>query len=434
METLPNSKIIEILDYWNFWNRLRNTGIARTKYVDELFRQRNIKEVSIVAGIRRSGKSTILLQVLQKIIKSGVPKENTLAVNFEEPAFSGCLDVALLLKIYDAYLEKFSPKGKIFVVLDEVQMLSGWEKFVRGLYDRGENIKFYITGSSSRLLSAEFGSVLTGRIYSNEIFPLSFKEFLQFKEQDRLLAGFTGKGSPALRNLFTQYMQFGGFPQIVLTPEEQDKIGLLKDYYSAIMEKDIVQRYSVRDVKKLKEFCLNLITNIAAPFSGYKSSKNQQISQPTANKFLQYVEEVFLVQKTDFFSYSFTRQKGNPHKIYVIDPGLYQAVAFRFSENLGKIFENMVYMEYRRRGQEIFYWKGKHEVDFMIREGTKITRLINVCWELTAENRERETAGLWEAMEEFNLQEAEIITAGYEEKITHGKRRINVKNFLKNVI
>ena len=302
-------------------------------------------------------------------------------------------------------------------------------KFVRGLYDRGENIKFYGTGSSSKLLSKEFGSALTGRTYSNEIFPLSFREFLEFKGKQNLLNRAGGKGSPKLRYWLRQYMKFGGFPQVALTAKEKDKTQILKDYYSAIIEKDIVQRYGIRDAKKLKEFCLNLIINISTAFSGYKAEKKQKISQPTANKFLEYAREVFLVQTIDFFSYSFVRQKANPSKVYTIDPGLYNAVSFRFSENLGRIFENLVYLEYRRKRQEVFYWHNKNEVDFLVRKGVKINKIVNACWELNKENREREINGLLEAMDKFKLKNAEIITMGYKEEIKIGNKKIQVKNF-----
>ena len=430
---MKNSQIIEILEYWNFWNQDRDTGINRSEYVDELFRQKDIKEVSVVVGIRRSGKSTILLQVLKKIIEREVPKKNILYVNFEEPAFAPYLKLEFLSQLYDAYLEEFSPQGKVFVVLDEAQLVPQWEKFVRGLYDRGENVKFYVTGSSSKLLSKEFGSALTGRTYSNEIFPLSFREFLEFKSKQNLLNRVSGKGSPQLRYWFKRYMKFGGFPQVALTAKEKDKTQILKDYYSAIIEKDIVQRYEIRNVKKLKEFCLNLITNISTAFSGYKAEKKQEISQPTANKFLEYAREVFLVQTIDYFSYSFARQKTNPCKIYTIDSGLYNAVSFRFSENLGRIFENLVYLEYRRKQKEIFYWQNKNEVDFLVRKGVKINKIVNACWELNKENREREVNGLLEAMDKFKLKNAEIITMGYEEKIKIGNKKIQVKNFF-NVI
>jgi uncharacterized protein len=427
---MKKSQIMETLAYWNLWENERDTGIERSEYVKELLRQKDIKEISIVSGIRRSGKSTILLQVLKKAITDGLPKENTLYVNFEEPAFAPQMKLEFLSEILDAYLEKFSPEGRILVVLDEVQYVDGWEKFVRGLYDRGENIKFYITGSSSKLLSKEYGTVLTGRTYTNEIFPLSFKEFLVFKKKEKLLNFVKGKGTPALRNQFMEYLKYGGFPRVALNPKVQDKLQLLKDYYSSIIEKDIVQRYEVRDIKKIKEYYINLVTSIATNFSGYRAEKILDISQPTANKFFAYAEEVYLAQGISLFNYSYLKQKANSEKVYVIDSGIYRAVSFRFSENLGRIFENLVFLEYRRKSEDIFYWKGKNEVDFLLRKGTIIEKAVNVCWELNDENKEREIAGLKEAMEKFKLKKAEIITMGYAEEIKVKGGKIVVKNYL----
>ena len=424
---MNDSQLIEVLEFWNFWNQDRRTGVYRKDYVDELYHQGKLKEASIVAGVRRAGKTTILLQVLRKLIDSGTPRENILYVNFEEPTFIPYLTVEFLLRIHDLYLERFNPRGRTYVVLDEVQLVPGWERFVRGLYDR--DIKFYITGSSSKLLSKEYGTSLTGRIVSNEVFPLSFQEFLAFKEKEKMIERSRGKGSPALRNLFNQYTRFGGFPQVVLTEEETDKMQILKDYYTAVIEKDIIQRYKVRDIKKLKEFCLNLYANVATHFSGYQAEKRQKISQPTANKFLEYAREVFLVQTTDYFSYSFTEQKANPYKVYAIDPGLYNAVSFRFSENIGRIFENVVYLALRRKGEEIFYWKGKGEVDFLVRKGTRIDRLINVCWELNKKNEKREFSGLYEAMKQFNVSNAQIIVSGYDDQVDIKGKKIVISNF-----
>lgn len=431
---MKKSQIMEVLDYWNLWSGERETGIERTSYVQELLRQKDLKEVSVVFGIRRSGKSTILLQVLKKAIEQGLPKENTLYVNFEEPAFAPELKLEFLSQIFDAYLEKFAPEGEILIVLDEVQYIEGWEKFVRGLYDRGEKIKFYITGSSSKLLSKEYGATLTGRVYTNEIFPLSLKEFLIFKNKENLLNSIGGKGVPALRKQFMEYLKYGGFPRVVLSSQVRDKLQLLKDYYSSIIEKDIVQRYEVRDIKKIKEYYINLVTNIAANFSGYRAEKTLNISQPTANKFFAYAQEVFLTQGISLFDYSYLKQKANPEKVYVVDLGIYRAVSFRFSENFGRVFENLVFLEYRRRGEDIFYWKGKNEVDFLLREGTEIKKAVNVCWELNAENREREIAGLKEAMEKFKLKKAEIITMGYGEEIKFKGGKIVVKNYFEEFL
>ncbi|MFO7599225.1 MAG: ATP-binding protein [Candidatus Desulfacyla sp.] len=426
---MNDAQLMDILEYWNFWSQDRYTGVYRTLYADELYRQRDLKEASVVTGVRRSGKSTILLQVLQKLIDSGTARQNILYVNFEEPSFMSSLTVEFLLRIHDLYQEHFNPAGRTYIVLDEVQLVPGWERFVRGLYDRETNIKFYVTGSSSRLLSREFGASLTGRIVSNEVFPLTFPEFLGFKGKEDLLHKARGKGSPALRNLFKEYMRFGGFPQVVLTEAEKDRMQILKDYYTAVIEKDIIQRYEVRDIKKLKEFCLNLYANVAAHFSGYQAEKRQKISQPTANKFLEYAREVFLVQTTDYFSYSFAEQKSNPYKVYAIDPGLYNAVSFRFSENIGRLFENVVYLALRAKGHEIFYWKGKGEVDFLIRKGTGIERLINVCWDLNDNNKKRELSGLGEAMDRFHVADAEIITSGYDDRVEFAGKQILVRNF-----
>ena len=427
--TMNDSQLIEVLEYWNFWNQDRRTGVYRKHYTEELYRQKKLKEASVVAGVRRAGKSTILLQVIKKLIDEETPRENILYVNFEEPIFIPYLTVEFLLRIHDLYLERFNPSGRTYVVLDEVQLVPGWERFVRGLYDREKDIKFYITGSSSKLLSKEYGTSLTGRIVSSEVFPLSFQEFLVFKNKENLIGKSQGKGSPALRNLFNQYIEFGGFPQVVLTEEEKDKLQILKDYYTAVIEKDIIQRYQVRDVRKLKAFCLNLYANVATYFSGYQAEKKQKISQPTANKYLEYAREVFLVQTTGYFSYSFTEQKANPYKVYAIDTGLYNAVSFKFSENIGRLFENVIYLALKRKGAEIFYWKGKGEVDFLIRKGTRIVKLINVCWDLNQSNEKRELSSLCEAMEKFNVVDAEIVVNGYDDSVDIKGKKIVISNF-----
>lgn len=435
---MDNQEIISILSQWNFWQKEIDTGLARPKYVQNLFKQKDLKEVSVITGVRRCGKSTALLQALKEIIKSGVPSENILYVNFEEPAFAADLDLKFLLRIYDAYKEKFSPKGKIYIALDEVHMVPQWERFVRGIYDRGDKAKFFITDSSSHLLSKEYGNTLTGRIYSNVIYPLSFREFLFFKKQNELLNIGSidididkdiDTESAKLRNTFKEYLEFGGFPQIALSVGVETKKQLLKDYYSAIIEKDIASRYKLRDTQRLKEFCLLAMMQNGLQMSGYLAEKKQNISQPTANKFLSYLEEVFLMLPAGYFSYSLTQQQKRPKKFYSVDTGIYNAVSFRFSENIGRVFENAVFLSLKRAGHEIFYWQDKKETDFAIREGRAVKRLINVCWNLTEENKMREIDGLKESMAKFKLQESELITLQYEDKINTGKGIVKINNF-----
>lgn len=423
-----NKEIIRVLHKWNFWRQDIVTGKERPKYVNALFKQRDLKEVSIVTGVRRSGKSTILLQTLKKLIKHGVPAQNILYVNFEEPAFQGDLTLAFLLQLYAAYIEEFNPQGKIYVALDEVQWVPVWEKFVRGPYDRGENIKFYVTGSSSRLLSREYGRVLTGRTFSNTVWPLSFGEFLAFKGAS---AARLAPGAPytsELKHYFNEYLTVGGFPRAVLSASDEGE-HLLKEYYDAIVEKDIIDRYGIRVVRELKQFYLFAFARIGLPISGYAAQKSLHISQPTANKFLQYAQDVYLFSLAPFFSYSLAKQQKNPAKLYCADAGIYRAIAFAFSPNLGRAFENVVAQALQRNGVKLYYWRGKHEVDFVMRKGFEVDRLINVCWELEAENRARELAGLEEAMQEFKVSNGEIITLGYPEEIKVSSGTIRVKNF-----
>ena len=428
---MTNQEIIDILSQWNFWQKEPKTGLARPKYVSPLLKQKDQKEVSIITGVRRSGKSTVLLQTLKEIIKGGAPVQNIIYINFEEPAFAPDLNLNFLLQIYDAYRERFLPQGKIYVALDEVHQVPQWERFVRGVYDRGDEVKFYVTDSSSHLLSQEYGRALTGRTYSNLIYPLSFQEFLNFKDQLDLLSSGSSR-SPAIRHLFGEYLEFGGFPQVVLSDGEEVKRQLLKEYYSAIIEKDIASRYQVRDMRQLKEFCLLVMTQNGLNMSGYLAEKKQSITQPTANKFLSYLEEVLLMAPANYFSYSLTQQQKRPKKFYSIDAGLYNAVSFKFSENIGRVFENVVFLALKRSGAEVFYWQDKQETDFVVREGRTVKRLINVCWDLTEENKKREIGGLEEAMKKFGLKESELITLEYEEEVKTASGTVQIKNFFNN--
>ncbi len=423
-----NKEIISVLSEWNFWYKDISTGIFRQKYADDLYRQKDLKEVTIVTGVRRSGKSTVLLQTLQQLIDNGAPATNILYVNFEEPIFSADLNLDFLSQIFRSYREEFLPQGKIYVALDEVHLVPQWEKFVRGIYDRESQVKFYVTDSSSHLLSDEYGRALTGRTFTNTVYPLSFSEYLKFNHLEKLL-----DGDPRMSDLkspFLRYLEFGGFPQVTLTPSDDDKAKLLKEYYFAIIEKDIISRYGVRDARQFKEFALFAISNSGLTVSGYAAEKKQEIPQPTANKFLDYLQEVFLLSQVRYFSYSLTKQRKWPAKVYCVDTGLYNAVSFQFSENIGRSFENAVYLGLKRAGLEVFYWQNKKETDFLARVGRKVNRLVNVCWDLNENNKEREISALSESMKEFNIDKSEIITMGCNEKITTDVGTIEIKDFL----
>src|SRR3989338_839780 len=214
---MDKNEIIEALSGWNFWHRDINAGILRPRYLDKIRGYLSADEIVALSGVRRSGKSTILLQVLKGLIGEGVPKNNILYINFEDPKFYSFLKLDLLDNIWQAYFEYLRPKSRVYLVLDEVQKIKGWEQWVRSKYDRKENIKIFVTGSNSELLSSEFSSVLTGRHLELKVAPLDFKEFLDFKglkvEADKL---WFIKNKKVLNDYTGQYLQEGGFPKIVL--------------------------------------------------------------------------------------------------------------------------------------------------------------------------------------------------------------------------
>lgn len=412
---MDRDKIIEALLLWNFWEKEIDTGIPRSDYLVRIKKFMDTDEVVVLTGVRRCGKSTILLQVLSELFKNGVAKINTLYVNFEDPRFYNFLNIDLLDSIWQAYVDYLKPKGKAYLVLDEVQRVNGWEHWVRSKYDRKENVKIFVTGSNAELLSPEFATVLTGRHLQMQVAPLSFREFLNFNGIDvnpgRL---WYLKNKNKLLNLTREYLITGGFPKVVLTKDELLRKELLSQYFNDILTKDVVERYKVKDVAKLKNLALFYSTNFTRGYSFNKVKKvaDFALSLDSVHRFSHYMENAFLVSFLRRFSYSLKNQMQAQRKVYLVDNGIRNAVAFKFSEDRGKLLENAVFQHLKYANEEIFYFSGKNEVDFICKKGLKINRLYNVCYSL--ENREtllREVSALVEGMKYFKLKESMIITA-----------------------
>jgi len=420
---MKSSEIMEILLDWNFWKKEIDVGIERTYLINEIQRLSRIGEILVISGVRRSGKSTLILQFCKSLIQSGVAKENILIVNFEDPRFTS-LDLTLLNKIYECYLTELNPKKEHYVVLDEVQVVSQWEKFARFLREN-KKAHVIITGSSSKLLSSEYATVLAGRHVDMEVYPLSFKEFLRFN-------GIEIKGDldiisrrHEIKRLIGEYLKWGGFPKPTLLKEERDKKELLANYFRDIITKDIAMRYKIKDIEKLEGLAKYYLSNIASLQSFNKIKNILNISIDTVERFSRYLSEAYLLFFVKKFSFSEKEQIANPKKVYCIDTGLRNAVGFTFMENLGKLMENAVFLELKKRGKEIFYWKGKGEVDFVIKEGTKIKELIQVCYDIEKEEtKKREIDALVEAMEFFKLNNGKIITWDFEGEEKIGKMKI----------
>lgn len=425
---MTNEEIIETLDKWNFWHQKIEVGFKRPVYLDKLNGYLKMPEIVALTGVRRSGKSTIILQIIDSLIRGGVKPENTLYINFEEPNFGGDLNVNFLGKIFDAYLEFYNPPGRIYLFLDEVQLVAGWERFAAALYDRRENIKIFITGSSSKLLKGEISTLLSGRYISEIIYPLSFREFLYFKNVQYVAPLIK---TPRFYNYLREYLEFGGFPRVVTEKEEYLKKIILTEYFNSILEKDIILRHKVKNTRDIKEIINFVFSNIASQASSYKIEKDFDISAQNVRRYFEYFQGAFLLQFASFFAYSVKKQVYNPQKIFAIDAGLRNAVSFKFSRDLGRLLENVVFIEFLRRKQAPYYWQDrKTEIDFVLRDGLKVSWLANVCYSLNKDSLIREISSLEDGLKEFKGAKAQIIY--WEGKpVKHSKIRfINILDFL----
>jgi uncharacterized protein len=431
---MNKEKIIETLLLWNFWERDIGTGIPRERYLKRVKKYLTTDEIVAVTGVRRSGKSTILLQVLSELFKQKIPKNNTLYVNFEDPAFYNALTVEILDSVWQAYIDYLKPKGRVYLVLDEVQRIKGWERWARSKYDRKEAVKIFVTGSNAELLSPEFATVLTGRHLQLSVAPLDFSEFLEFRgmvaQADPLWAL---KKKKDLKRLALEYLKIGGFPKIVLSEDELLRKELLSQYFNDILTKDVVERHKIKDISKLKNLALFYSANFTRAYSFNKIKKvaDFALSLDSVHRFSHYLEDSFLISFLPRFSYSLKNQMQAQRKVYLIDNGIYNAIAFKFSEDKGKLLENAVFQHLKNTHAEVYFFSEKKEVDFVCKDGLKIKELINVCYSL--DNKEtllRETSALVEGMKYFKIKESKIIISeGEADTLTENGFKISIVPF-----
>jgi len=398
-----------------------DAGIPR-EILDSILEYSKVPHAVIVSGLRRSGKSTLLNQ----IIAAKYPKD-VYYLSFEDERLVD-FNVKDFNQLYELFLELYGERKVFF--FDEIQNVGKWESFVRRMQEKG--CKFFITGSNASLLSKELGTKLTGRNIPVELFPFSFTEFLAFKGVKPSSDGLSLTSERAvLKKHFTEYLYHGGMPEYL---KYQETI-LLKRVYKDILYRDIVARYGIKQVKPLRELGVYFLSNIGGTFS-YNNLKNVLGlgSMNTVKSYADYLENSYLIFLVNKFSYSLKEQFAALKKIYCIDNGLAESIAFQFSGNRGKFLENLVFIELRRRTTEIFYYKTKNnlEVDFLIKSGRKDFQLIQVAEHIDSDKtRQREISALDAAMEELGLSTGLILTDDTEEEIKHQKKVIVVKPIYK---
>lgn len=403
---MDQETIIEVLKKWNPWEKRLDAGIKRQKYIKKIYPYLKRKEVIVIKGVRRAGKSTIIKQLILELMNNKVDKKQILYLNLEDYNFTNDLNVNLFEEVLNAYRKYSRNKKKVYFFIDEIQKIKGWEKWVRTKYDLNEDIKFIITGSSASLLSKELSTLLTGRNLSFRIMPLSFTEFIKFSKTKSLEA----------------YLKFGGFPEVVLERDEEKKAYILQQYFEDIIHKDIIGRYSIRNSKQLIEIARYLISTAASKVSLNKLSKVFGISKDTISMYVGYMIDAYLLYEVTFFSYSakIRHDVTKLPKLYALDNGLINVVSIKYSKNKGQMFENTVLIKLLEHYDDISYWSElKSEVDFIV--GNKS---INVT--ATDKIRKREIRGLDNFQKRYKKFSSLLIT----ESTTKGNM-ISLHDFLR---
>jgi predicted AAA+ superfamily ATPase len=352
--------------------------IKREKYLEEIRKVMGKQVIKVLLGMRRVGKSTLLLQIQEELLSQGAQEDQIISLNFEWLEFEDLKDYKALYE----YIESKKIKGKkTYVFLDEVQEVDGFEKVINSLNSKGDT-EVFITGSNSKLLSGELATYLTGRFYTIEVLPLSYKEvyeeFSTFEE-----------GSPTRADVFSEYLRTGGMPGKFQFDEGRTAKNYLMDMYQSILLRDIVKRYNVRDVDLLQRFMSYLINNIGQIFSAvtitnYLKSEGRKLSKETIYNYIEAAKSTYLVHGVPRYNIKGKELMKTNEKYFINDLGI-RNLYFDNENDIGQALENIVYLELRRRGYEIYVGKfDDKEVDFIVIDGDT-TKYIQVTYLLAEE-------------------------------------------------
>ena len=416
--------MIEI--YKNILSDFHNTGVPKVLN-RELKVPINSGKIISVIGVRRCGKTYYLYNLIKDLLNV-IPINNIIYINFEDERISK--ESKDLQFMFDAYYELYpeTDNNDIYIFFDEIQNIKGWEKFVRRIYDTiSKNI--FITGSSSKLLSKEIATSLRGRAISYELYPLSFKEYLNFKGFDFSDINSTRKKA-VIRKLFSEFLMKGGMPEVVNYEDEVYR-KTLQSYLDVMIYRDIIERYNVKNPEILKHFIsreLLMIGNKISVNKIYNELKSQgiKLTKDTLYNYLTFAQDCFLLFIVNKYQTKLRTSLSAEKKIYCIDNGFATNQSFKFTTDRGWLLENLFHIELKRKYEEFYFYQDKSECDFVIKKNNNISQAIQVTLTLNNANKEREYTGLIEAARLFKLNEGTIITEYDEYTETIEEIKINV--------
>lgn len=391
------------------WERTRKA--TQQQLIPRLHRQEIPFPLGLaLLGVRRCGKTYAAIEIASR--EDG----EVLYYNFEDPAFVMYNEVGSLDQLLTVAAE-MRPRPPKTLVLDEIQNVTGWEKWIRKILDQREH-RVIVTGSSAHLLSRELGTAVTGRCLERHIWPLSFPEFLNFSERQvqRPLDGVAA---------LSAYLTWGGFPEVVLAADHQLRLKILRQYLSDVMYRDVLQRSGLRNRRSLDQIVTYYLTNLSSLHSYSSLKRAFDIGVDTAEAVTQALVDAFLVFEVQRYHPNLKVQSRDPRKVYAVDTGLRNVGARSPQEDRGKLLENAVFTELKRRDRDVCYFKAQRETDFVVTEGFKPVEAIQVCASDLAdtETQVREISALEECLTSLKLKEGTIVTWDREDLVKLGGGR-----------
>jgi len=405
-----------------------DTGVPRRLQVETV-----PGKATVCIGVRRSGKSTYMYQIIQRLYQSGVKRENILYINFFDDRLHNLQQEGVGL-IADAYYLLYPEKKNtetVYCFFDEIQSVPGWEPFVDRLM-RTEKCEVFLTGSSARMLSKEIATQMRGRALSWEIFPFSFREFLDYKGNGSIMPMSTKK-QLLVRKAFEEYWETGGFPEVAGL-DRSLRIRVHQEYFHTILFRDLVERHDIAHPKAVTDLAHWLVDNTASHYSinsltGYLKSLGHKVPKSAVSDYLEWFEDAYFLFTVRIFDASLARSNTNPKKIYCVDHAMISSVSSGILVNSGHILENLVFTALRRIYPEIYYYKTKtgREMDFIVPMRNRRHKMIQVCDSLSeTQTRKREVAALSEAMTELGIKTGTIVTRNGDERIDTSSGAIEV--------
>lgn len=362
-------------------------------------------EILIISGIRRCGKSVLMQQIRDRLV------EKDFFFNFDDERLAN-FKLDDFQKLQECFVELFGEQHTYY--FDEIQNIEGWERFVRRLYNAGN--KIVITGSNARMLSRELGTHLTGRYIQVEIYPFSFQEYLAMNEIPvNAKTLYTTTGRATMVKSFVKYMECGGFPKFL----QDGSVSYLTSLYESIIYRDILTRNGLTNEKEMLEMMFYLASNATKRVTYSSLGKVVGIQHPdTIKNYLEYIQQTYLIFQLFRYDPSVKKQMMSPKKIYFVDNAIIKRIGFNATENNGVFLENLVFIELKRRGWDVYYYADKKECDFIVRKGLHISDAYQVTLKMDSpQTREREIAGVREAMQAYSLSKGYILTFEGKETI-----------------